>query len=69
MTKSLEILIKREGNHFNSCNNHTLVYCALLGNHIPGSLGLPPTSFYLAMVFKVMAWAICGSYSVFLDIS
>ena len=47
MTKSLEILINGEGNNVNSHDNHTLVYCALPGNHITGFFALLPTSSFV----------------------
>ena len=57
VTKSLEILISGEVRDLNLHDNLTLVCCAL-----------PHNLLYLEMVFRVTAWAILESYSVFLPL-
>lgn len=69
MTIFLETLIYGEGKDLNLCNNLTFGYCAFPGT---SHNWLPHPDFfclYLKVVFKVVAWAVLGSYSVFLGVS
>ena len=67
MTLNVQKLINVEGMDLNLYNELVLIYCALPDK----LLLLAPLSFCLQveMVFKAMAWAFSGSYSVFLGLS
>ena len=70
MTLIFRNLSKEVDSDLHLHNIHILVYYAFPGNP-PNWSSLPKIFFnlYLEMVLKVMAWAILGSYSVFLGLS